>query len=81
MTTKWNTGQLIIRRFEQLDPSSMPAVLVGGHAPFCWGPTMNAAVRNAIILEEVARMALHTVMLNPSCEPVSGCATRQTFPS
>jgi L-ribulose-5-phosphate 4-epimerase len=67
---EWNTGQLIIRRFEQLDPASMPAVLVGGHGPFCWGPTIDAAVQNAVILEEIARMALHTVLLNPSCEPV-----------
>jgi L-ribulose-5-phosphate 4-epimerase len=65
-----NTGQMIIRRFEQLDPATMPAVLVGGHGPFCWGPAVEAAVQNAVMLEEVARMAFHTSLLNPACEPV-----------
>ena len=76
---EWNTGKVIIRRFKDLDPVSMPAVLVGGHAPFCWGPTIDAAVQNAVILEEVARMALHTMMLNPSCEAVSNALRDKHF--
>lgn len=76
---EWNTGKVIIRRFKDLDPVSMPAVLVGGHAPFCWGPTIDAAVQNAVILEEVARMALHTMMLSPSCEAVPNALRDKHF--
>lgn len=67
---EWNTGEAIIRRFEGIDPIAMPAVLVAGHAPFCWGKSVAHAAQTAVILEEVARMALHTVSLNPSCNAV-----------
>lgn len=57
-----NTGEKIVRCFREqsLDPISIPAVLVAGHAPFCWGSTLEDAVHHAVILEFVARMALHT---------------------
>jgi len=76
---EWNTGKVIIRRFKDLDPVAMPAVLVGGHAPFCWGPDIEAAVQTAVILEEVARMALHTMLLNPGCEPVPNALRDKHF--
>jgi L-ribulose-5-phosphate 4-epimerase len=66
-----NTGHAIVRRFETLDPSQMPAVLVAGHASFCWGPSVGAAVETASILEEVARMAYHTMTLNAAIDPIS----------
>ena len=59
-----NTGSAILARFAGLDPVSMPAVLVAGHASFCWGPSVSAAVETASILEEVAEMAYHTIVLN-----------------
>src|SRR6201981_736335 len=49
-----NTGHAIVRRFEKLDPMAIPAVLVAGHAPFCWGATPADAVHNAVVLEAVA---------------------------
>ncbi len=58
-----NTGQAIVRRFAGLDPIEMPAVLVASHASFCWGRTVQDAVHTAAVLEEVARMAYHTVTL------------------
>ncbi len=60
-----NTGEKIVRCFREksLDPLSIPAVLVAGHAPFCWGSTLEDAVHHAVILEFVARMALHTEAL------------------
>jgi len=58
------TGKAICRTFAKLDPDSVPAVLVAGHAPFCWGPNAAAASHNAVILEYVARMAAHTLMIN-----------------
>lgn len=53
-----NTGKVIIERFAELDPVAMPAVLVAGHAPFCWGSTADKSVENAVALEAVAEMAL-----------------------
>ncbi len=66
-----NTGLAIVRRFKSLDPAAMPAVLVAGHAPFCWGASMEAAVDNASTLEEVATMAYHTLVLSPDARPIS----------
>lgn len=65
-----NTGHAIARRFAALDPRRMPAVLVAGHASFCWGETVNAAVETASLLEEVARMAYDTMSLNAAAEPL-----------
>lgn len=58
-----NTGVAICRTFRDIDPESVPAVLVRGHAPFCWGPDVATAAHNAVILESVARMAYYTVGL------------------
>ncbi len=65
-----NTGHAIIRRFAGLDPLAIPAVLVAGHAPFCWGPTAGDAAHNAVVLESVARMAYYTATLNAACSGV-----------
>lgn len=59
-----NTGKIIIERFKELDPKSMPGVLVAGHAPFCWGKNANDAVKNSLILERVSQMALGTYQVN-----------------
>lgn len=66
-----NTGKAITRRFKKLDPEAMPAVLVAGHAPFCWGKSAMEAAHNAVVLEYVARMAYRTVALNRKCTGVS----------
>ncbi|KQL52851.1 ribulose phosphate epimerase [Heyndrickxia shackletonii] len=66
------TGKVIIEAFETggMEPLSMPGVLVSGHAPFCWGKNASEAVHNAVVLEEVAKMAIHTVQLNPQVTPI-----------
>lgn len=66
------TGNVIIETFETggLDPVAMPGVLVSGHAPFCWGKDAMQAVHNAVVLEEVAKMALHTYQLNPAIDSI-----------
>jgi L-ribulose-5-phosphate 4-epimerase len=66
-----NTGKAIVERFADLDPAAMPAVLVAGHASFCWGPSVGAAVETATILEEVAAMAYHTIVLNAEAAEIS----------
>lgn len=65
-----STGLVIVERFAELDPTAMPAVLVAGHAPFAWGKDVADSVRNAVALEAVAAMALDSLALEPSLEPV-----------
>ncbi len=66
-----NTGVAIVRRFQGLDPDAIPAVLVAGHAPFCWGKTPLDAAHHAAVLETVARMAYFTSTLRHDCAGVS----------
>jgi L-ribulose-5-phosphate 4-epimerase len=68
---EWNTGQVIIRRFQGLDPLSTPAVLVAGHAPFCWGTSPSDAVHTAAIVEEIAHMAYLTFTIRADVEGIS----------
>ncbi len=65
------TGNVIIERFKNLDYQTMPAVLVKNHGPFCWGKDAFDAIHNAVVLEEVAMMALHTKQLNPNVLPMN----------
>jgi L-ribulose-5-phosphate 4-epimerase len=67
----YNTGVAIGRRFQGLDPLAVPAVLVAGHAPFCWGKTPQDAAHIAAVLETVARMAYYTATLRQGCTGVS----------
>ena len=60
-----NTGTVIIETFDGIDPMSIPAVLVKRHGPFIWGNDAAEAVHNAVVLEEVAYMNFHALMLNP----------------
>jgi L-ribulose-5-phosphate 4-epimerase len=57
------TGTVIIETFKGIDPLHVPGVLVGNHGPFAWGTNAEKAVYNAVVLEEVARMALFTMQL------------------
>ncbi len=57
------TGQVIREVFTRLNPMEVPGVLVAEHGPFTWGATVGDAVRHAIILEEIAKMAFRTVVL------------------
>jgi len=74
-----NTGEAIVARFAKLDPERMPAVLVAGHASFCWGPSVAAAVATASILEEVAEMAYHTIVLNAEAAEISAALRDKHF--
>jgi L-ribulose-5-phosphate 4-epimerase len=66
-----NTGHAIVRRFRRLDPLHFPAVLVSGHAPFCWGKTPAEAAHVAVVVEEIAAMAIQTLEANPRARPIS----------
>jgi len=65
------TGTAICRKFSNIDPMSIPGVLVAGHAPFCWGLTAAEAAHNAVILEYVAKMASHTLSINAESRPLT----------
>lgn len=60
-----NTGFVIIETFKDLDPMSVPGVLCSNHGPFTWGKDAKEAVHNAVVLEEVAKMASRTERINP----------------
>ena len=62
-----NTGKVIIERFREggLNPDQFPGTLVPCHGPFAWGPDPMKALENAVALEEIARIALQTKLLNP----------------
>ncbi|OYD07308.1 L-ribulose-5-phosphate 4-epimerase [Paludifilum halophilum] len=62
---EWETGKVIAESLKEKDPMNVPGVLVHQHAPFCWGKDAQDAVYHAVVLEEVAKMAYHTVALNP----------------
>jgi L-ribulose-5-phosphate 4-epimerase len=64
------TGNVIVETFSMLDPLQIPGVLVNAHAPFTWGENPNNAVHNAVVLEEVAKMASRTLALNPETQPM-----------
>jgi len=66
-----NTGKVIVERFSSIDPMQMPAVLVANHGPFTWGASPEKAVQHAVILEEVAKMALGTITISPKQKEIS----------
>ncbi len=66
-----NTGLVIVRRLKGGDPMQMPAVLVANHGPFTWGKGPDESVTNAVVLEEVAKMASGTLAIHPQQPPIS----------
>lgn len=58
------TGNVIVETFCDKSADDIPAVLVHSHGPFAWGIDADNAVHNAVVLEEVAFMALQTELLN-----------------
>lgn len=66
-----NTGKVIVETFKTMNPDQMPAVLVANHGPFTWGPTPAKSVESAVVLEQVAEMALKTAILKPELPAIS----------
>jgi len=67
------TGLAIVNHFKKqgIDPIAVPACLVNGHAPFCWGKNAHDAAHNAVVLEAVAQMAYNTLTLRANAQGVS----------
>lgn len=64
------TGLVITETFEKINPDEIPSVLVHSHGPFSWGTDPFNAVHNAVVLEELAFMAWHNMMMNPQIKPM-----------
>ena len=62
------TGKVIVETFADKDPAAVPGVLVYSHGPFAWGTNAMDAVHNAVVMEEVAFMDWHAMVLNPGQE-------------
>jgi L-ribulose-5-phosphate 4-epimerase len=69
------TGRALVEAIGDRGSDEVPAALVPGHGPFCWAANPGAAVETAVTLEEVARLALLTTLLEPGVEPL-GAALR-----
>lgn len=76
-----NTGLVIIEEFKRrgLDPMAMPGAVISGHAPFCWGKNAFDAVHNAVVLEEVAMMAIATRQLNKTIKIQQALSDKHYF--
>jgi L-ribulose-5-phosphate 4-epimerase len=75
-----NTGKIIVERFARgLDPLHMPAVLVAGHGPFVWGRTAGEAVRNSLVLEMSAKMAVLTWVADEKAGALPGHILKKHF--
>jgi L-ribulose-5-phosphate 4-epimerase len=67
---EWETGKVIVERFQDIDPRAVSAVLVRWHAPFVWGASWQKAIENAFALEVIAEMTQKSLTLNPGATPV-----------
>ena len=76
---EYNTGLAIERAFRNHNPEQMPAVLVTGHAPFCWGRDVAEAAHHAVVLESVARMAYLTLSIEIGAQPISQALVDKHF--
>lgn len=66
-----NTGKVIAEAFKLLKPEAIPGVVVANHGPFAWGKDAAEAVHNAVVLEEVARMAILMKTIDPESNPIN----------
>jgi L-ribulose-5-phosphate 4-epimerase len=62
------TGNVIVERFEGINPLHVPGVLVNNHGPFSWGKDAHDAVHNAVVMEQCAKMAHIALQVNPYLE-------------
>jgi L-ribulose-5-phosphate 4-epimerase len=74
-----NTGEVILRRFRDLDPMAVPGVLVANHGPFVWGKTAAEAAFNATVVEYIARLAYRTELIDSKSHPVSAALLRKHY--
>lgn len=76
---EWETGNVIVERFNDLDHRHITAVLVCGHGPFTWGTSGAEAVENALALEIVAEIAMKSLLINPGTPPLPAALRDKHF--
>ncbi len=76
---EWETGNVIVEKFADLDPADYPAVLVNRHAPFTWGKDAAKAVEVAVATECIAHMALLSLQLEPQLPPIEAELLQKHF--
>lgn len=74
-----NTGRAIVRRFSGIDPLTRPGVLVANHGPFTWGASPSKAAMNAVLLEEIAKIAALTLGIDAGARPIGRALHDQHF--
>jgi L-ribulose-5-phosphate 4-epimerase len=65
---EYETGKVIVERFAEINPDYTPAALVNNHGPFAWGTDAHNAVHNAVVLEQIAKMAYIACAINPQIQ-------------
>jgi L-ribulose-5-phosphate 4-epimerase len=73
------TGNVVVEAFMKRNPMDIPAVLVNMHGPFTWGKDAMDAVHNSVVLEEVAKIAFHTMQLTPEIGPMDQALLNKHF--
>jgi len=73
------TGRVIVEAFKKINPNEIPGVLVHSHGPFTWGKDPSEALYHAVVLEEVAKMAFFTKMLNAGIESMDQVLLEKHF--
>ena len=74
-----NTGDVIVERFRNIDPLTLPGVLVASHGPFAWGRSVKEAVKNAVALEFIARLASETFSINGAAKAMPAVLLNKHF--
>ena len=76
-----NTGQIIVEKIKELNlkPLHCPGILVARHGPFTWGKNIHEAVRNAALMENIAKIAFMTYSINPNINPISETLLKKHF--
>jgi len=73
------TGNVIVERFKGINPAYIPGVLVNNHGPFSWGKNADEAVHNAVVMEQVAKMAFISFLINPQLEMNDNLITKHFY--
>lgn len=78
---EWNTGMAIVNYFEKhgMSAKDIPAALSIDHGPFTWGEDVWDAVHKAAVLEEISKMAVHMMAINPQLEPIPSAMSRKHY--
>nr|WP_275051536.1 L-ribulose-5-phosphate 4-epimerase [Brenneria goodwinii] len=74
-----NTGVVIAETLGDSNPLHTPGIIVYQHGPFCWGKDADEAVHNAVVLEEVAKMAWIARSINPRLHSIDGYLMNKHF--